>query len=169
MEANFAVVESGVVTNIVVINTTDAETISRLNSVLIPEGSSAGIGWNFDGTNFSKVTTLADEQSAQLILIDSAYDAANTLPIAYLNTTFQADQDSQVLIASVLTACGGALPAGFVWYDANNSPVSMTFADLQGLAASILVRGQPLFYKKQQLKAAIRAATTVAQVEAITW
>jgi len=45
----------------------------------------------------------------------------------------------------------------------------MTFAQLQGLAASILGRGQPLFIHKQTQKAAIRAASTVAQVQAVTW
>jgi len=115
------------------------------------------------------VQGLADAQSQQLALMDSSYTTAVTAPIAYMGTTFQADQASQDLIASVLTAAGGALPAGFAWYDVNNAPVTMTFAQLQGLAASILGRGQPLFIHKQTQKAAIRAASTVAQVQAVTW
>jgi len=115
------------------------------------------------------VQSLADAQAQQLTLMDSRYSSAVTAPIAYMTTTFQADQASQDLIASVLTAAGGALPAGFAWYDVNNAPVTMTFAELQGLAASILGRGQPLFIHKQTQKAAIRAASTVAQVQAVTW
>ena len=122
------------------------------------------------GTIAPYVQSLADAQSQQLALMDSSYAAAAvTAPIAYMTTTFQADQASQDLIASVLTAAGGALPAGFAWYDVNNAPVTMTFAQLQGLSASILGRGQPLFIHKQTQKTAIRAATAVAQVQAVTW
>ena len=121
------------------------------------------------GTIAPYVQSLADAQAQQLTLMDSSYASAVTAPIAYMTTTFQADQASQDLIASVLTAAGGALPEGFAWYDVNNAPVTMTFADLQGLAASILGRGQPLFIHKQTQKAAIRAATTVVAVQAIVW
>ena len=113
--------------------------------------------------------TLAQAQGAQLALMDSAYATAVAAPIGYLGTTFQADQASQVLIAGVLTACGGALPSGFTWYDINNVAVPVTFAQLQGFAAAILLRGQPLFVHCQSLKATIRAATTVAAVQAVVW
>lgn len=122
--------------------------------------------------------TLELSRTEQLALMDTSYTAAVTAPIAYMGTTFQTDQASQDLIAGVLTAAGGALPAGFAWYDTNNAPVAMTFADLQGLAAAILGRGQPLFNHKQTQKAAIRAiqitatvteAQAVAQVQGVVW
>ncbi|MFA7399234.1 MAG: DUF4376 domain-containing protein [Sideroxydans sp.] len=112
---------------------------------------------------------LAAAKDAQISTIEAAYTAAVSADIAYLSTTFQADAASQALISSVLAASGGALPAGFVWYDATNQPVVMKYAELQGLAGSILMRGQPLFALKQAHKAAIRAATTIAQVEAVAW
>jgi len=115
------------------------------------------------------VKPLAQAQTERLAIIEAAYIAANSAPISYMATTFQADAESQSLIAAVLTASSGALPAGFVWYDTNNLPVTMTFTQLQGLAGSILLRGQPLFVIKQTKKAAIRAALTVQQVEAVTW
>lgn len=112
---------------------------------------------------------LSDAQTARLVLIESSYATAMSANVAYLGTSFQADAASQQLIAAVLTASGGALPAGFGWYDINNTKVVMTFAQLQGLAGTILLRGQPLFEQKQARKSAIRSATTVAQVEAVTW
>jgi hypothetical protein len=115
------------------------------------------------------VKTLEQVKDTQLAAMDSAYDTANQLPISYMTTTFQADAESQSLMAAVLTASGGSLPNGFAWFDTNNSPVEMTFAQLQGLAGSILLRGQPLFVTKQAKKALIRAATTIQQVESITW
>lgn len=114
-------------------------------------------------------STLSGAQAVQLAVMDSAYVAASTAPIAYMATAFQADQASQNLITSVMTASGGSLPVGFEWYDEDNNGVVMTYAQLQGLAGAILSRGQPLFAHKQIQKSAIRAATTVAEVEAITW
>ena len=112
---------------------------------------------------------LAQAQAVQISAIESAYETGNALPIAYMSTTFQADVDSQALIANVLQACGGSLPSGFEWYDSNNSGVVMSFAQLQGLAGTILMRGQPLFVNKQTKKALIKAATTVAAINAITF
>jgi len=49
MEYNAAVIEDGVVTNVIVVNS-----LSFMpNLVIIPEGVSAGIGWGYDGTNFT--------------------------------------------------------------------------------------------------------------------
>lgn len=118
-------------------------------------------------TPYVKPLSLA--QSEQIEIIESGFKAANTHPINYMATTFQADAESQSLMASVITACGGSLPAGFAWFDTSNAPVTMTFAQLQGLAGSILLRGQPLFVTKQTKKSAIRAATTITQVEAVIW
>ena len=48
-EYNAAVIEDGVVTNVIVVNS-----LSFMpNLVLIPEGVSAGIGWGYDGTDFT--------------------------------------------------------------------------------------------------------------------
>ena len=170
METNLAVIENGIVTNIIVVDPTDTVTISHFGGLVLPSGSPVSIGYTWDGSNFAPPPLpFSEVQSAQLALMDTSYNAANTQPIPYMGTTFQADKDSQDLIASVITACGGSLPDGFVWYDSNNLPQPMSFAQLQGLAATILMRGQPLFYQKQARKAAIRAATSAQQVEAITW
>ena len=117
----------------------------------------------------SSAQLLAQAQAVQLGVIEAAYQAANALPIPYMSTSFQADAVSQALIANVLGACGGSLPNGFQWFDVNNVGVTVTFAQLQGLAGSIMMRGQPLFSNKQAKKAAVRAAVTVAAVNAITF
>lgn len=101
--------------------------------------------------------------------LEGQYAAAITNPIDYMGTTFQADEYSQRLLASVIAAAGGVLPPGFMWFSRENVGVEMTFAQLQGLAQTILMRGQPFFYHKQLKKAAVRAAPTVAAVEAIMW
>jgi len=130
-------------------------------------------GDTYDGVSFSApqppVPTLSETIEDKLTSIETSYRTDNTAPIDYMGTTFQADANSQSLIAAVLTASGGMLPLDFSWYDATNVPVPMTYAQLQGLAGTILMRGQPLFVHKQDLKVLARAATTIEEVEAITW
>lgn len=108
-------------------------------------------------------------KNASEILADivSAYNNANQLDISYMSTTFQADKNSQDLIVSVLSA--GSVPDGFYWLDKANSKVAMTYAELQGLSATILTRNQLNFDKYQTLKAQVKAATTQAELDAVIW
>jgi hypothetical protein len=111
--------------------------------------------------------TLAELQSKKQLEIKTAYEADNQADIAYMSTTFQADKDSQNLIVSVLSA--GSVPSGFYWLDSLNNQVSMTYADLQGLSAAILARGQASFVKYQDLKAQVNSATTQDELDLILW
>jgi hypothetical protein len=118
---------------------------------------------------------LAAAQQTQLAVIDSAYDTDMQQPVKYMNTTFQADKESQDLMNRAITglqalgATGGTMPANFAWYDVNNQPVAMTLLQLQGLFATGVANVNTLFVHKQTQKAAIRAATTNADVTAITF
>lgn len=123
----------------------------------------AGV-WTFSAP---PAPTLAQAQAAQIATIEAAYQNAIQQQVSYMSTTFQADEDSQDVLAKALVA--GSVPAGFFWLDKNNGQVSMTFAQLQGLAAVMLTQGQTAFAKKTGLKQQIGTATTVAAVEAITW
>ncbi|CBJ38348.1 protein of unknown function [Ralstonia solanacearum CMR15] len=141
-------------------------------STLVDCSATTGVapGWTYGTTSgFAAPAgpTLAQTQAAQIALIEDAYQTAIQQPVSYMSTTFQADQDSQAVLTKALVA--GAVPAGFFWLDKNNAQVSMTFAQLQGLAGAMLTQGQTAFAKKTGLKQQINAATTVAAVQAITW
>jgi hypothetical protein len=118
---------------------------------------------------------LEASQQTQLAVIDSAYDTAMQQPVAYMNTTFQSDKDSQDLMNRAITglqaivATGGTVPTNFAWYDVSNQPVTMTLLQLQGLFATGVANVNTLFANKQTQKAAIRASTTVSAVQAIIW
>jgi len=114
---------------------------------------------------YVKPLTLA--QSEQAAIIEAAYQAENQAPISFAGTTFQADADSVSLMAQVASALPSGAP--ITWYDAANVGVLLTDVEFAELRGAILMRGQPLFAKKQTLKAEIRAATTVAEVEAVVW
>ena len=101
----------------------------------------------------------------QIATFSAAYNTAIQLPVAYMATTFQADTGSQGMLTKCLVA--GSVPAGFYWLDASNAQVTMTFAQLQGLAGAMLVQGQAAFAHLQTQKSAVKAATTIAEVQAV--
>ena len=132
----------------------------------------AGSEYVFDATNnvVNKNYTVVDIPLDELKVpkVKEAYDkyvVARYADIAYMDTTFQADANSQALIVSVLSA--GSVPDGFFWMDANNAQVTMTYADLQGLSGAILARGQVAYTDYQTKKAEILATTTMAGLNAV--
>lgn len=114
------------------------------------------------------LTTLKTEKIAQ---IDAAYNAAIQQDISYMGTTFQADEDSQSILTKTLVTLNGAgsAPADWAWKDANNNMVPMTLAETNGLAMAMLARGWPEFQLRDARKKAVAAATTDAEVAAVTW
>lgn len=139
------------------------ETISE-----IPVGAIPLSDTEWDNRNSIPYQKTLDEIKLEKIaVIEDAYNAAIQQPVSYMGTTFQADENSQLLVVKSLSA--GAVPVGFFWLDANNVPVTMTYVELQGLAGTMLTQGQVAFTKKTTLKAQIRAATTPADVALIVW
>jgi hypothetical protein len=157
----------------------DADEATFQNCVNRPQGATlsvvSGVVTVIPAPAPTAAELLAAAQTTQLAVIDSAYDTAIQQPVAYMNTTFQADKDSQDLMNRAITglqaivATGGTVPANFAWYDVNNQPVTMTLLQLQGLFATGVANVNTLFVHKQVQKAAIRAETTVAAVTAITF
>ena len=111
--------------------------------------------------------TLAQAKAAQIRLIEADYQSAIHADIVYLGATFNASEDSQLLITKVLSA--GGVPAGFFWQDIANNQVAMTYVQLQGMAGVILARGQLAFITLQDLKVQVRLATTVLLVQSVIW
>lgn len=171
MNKNFAILEAGVIKNIIVIDDADIATISHFGGVLVPDGVCASIGDSYDGLNFSpSQKPLAVVKVERAAFIDSEYERVNQLPISYLGNTFQADNTSTALMTStlaVLTAAGGA--AGVEWWNLANVKVPLTYAQFAGLGIAIFQRGQPYFANKRAKKDLINAATTIAEVEAVIW
>jgi len=114
-----------------------------------------------------RAPTLEEVRAKQIGIIEAAYIAEKEAPITYAGHVFQADAGS----IELMTQVASALPAGagIGWYDVNNIEVPLTDVQFAELRGAILTRGQPLFKKRRSLKDSIRAATTVAEVEAISW
>jgi len=141
------------------------------------EGPAYTIGASQITATYSVVSLSASElavnlevaKTARLAAIESAYQEANSQPIAYMGTTFQADDSSTTLMTKTVTIMQGTGTASCTWWDSANNGVPLTLAQLIGLGAVIFVRGQGYFAHKQSQKGAIRTSSTVAQVQGVTW
>jgi len=119
----------------------------------------------WDGTKW--IFDIVSASTAKLSELKTAYNTTNEADIAYMNTTFQAGKSSQDLIVSVLSA--GSVPSNFYWLDSSNVQVAMTYANLQGLSAIIVARGQVNFTKLQNLKSQIKSAKVQSDLDKIVW
>jgi hypothetical protein len=138
-------------------------------------------GMVYDGKAFasgdpSAAEELAASQAAKISELYANYQVAAQLSVSYktvagVSQTFQADSASQntLLIAATGYAFAGTTPDGFYWVALDNTQVPFTLDDLKGLYGVMLAQGNVAFNKLQLLKAAVRAAGTVADVEAVAW
>ena len=114
--------------------------------------------------------------STQSVSLMSQFASAGASPVSFttaagVTKTFQCDDVSIKNIANTLAGNpSGVLPVGFPgWISADNTVVAFTYADLQGLANAIWVQGNAAFQRLQVAKAAVKAATTVSAVNAVTF
>lgn len=118
----------------------------------------------------------ADAQTTQTALMEQAYATAVSQNVSFTNAggvtkTFQADSDSQDILNKTLNVCKnqGSVPSGFWWKSSDNTHVSFTLADLVGLSSAMFEQGWTAFQTLDARKASIMAATTRAQVQAVSW
>jgi len=130
--------------------------------------------------NGSLVESLTFAQSAQIALLQSAYQTAINTPVTFENaagvtSTYPSGNTLLIngmrardMLAEVIAAGSSAWTLG-KWLDTNNVAQTFTFADLQGLAAAmeaaITIDWSDLVTKIAE----VNAATTVADVQAITF
>jgi hypothetical protein len=136
---------------------------------LVPDGN-GGL------TSAPESVLISAAQSAQIAIIDAAYLAAVTTPVAFTTgagvaSTYQADPVSQQTLSRAMQTykAAGSVPSGFYWRSAGNTNVAFTLADLEGLDAAMMAQGWAAFQQKVTLKEDIAAATTVSAVQAVVW
>lgn len=118
--------------------------------------------------------TLPGAQAAQMAAMGAAYQSAIAAGVTFMTAAgvtkaFQSDAQSVANAQAMLTAYKTAVPTGFYWVSADDTQVPFTLADLQGLAKTMGDLGWSCFQQLQQRKASIKAATTIAAVQAVTW
>ncbi len=120
--------------------------------------------------------TVAEYQEVVKGQINMAYASANSAPVSYTTKagvvkSYQADDLSRKNMSDALLGFQsvGAVPPGFFWVASDNTQVPFTLADIQGLAAAAIAQGWTNFQKAQALKAQIRSATTIHEIQQIVW
>ena len=124
--------------------------------------------------------SLTQAQASQIAALQSSYQAAISAPVsfknaagvtstyAFGNTLTMGGTNAQELLTQILAAGTADWKAG-VWFDTAGVAQTMTFADLQGLAAAFEAMETPDEQNLMTKIAEVQAATTVAAVEAITF
>ena len=102
-------------------------------------------------------------------------EALNTLTSQWDDDLWDARETDSTRITNVLTMIEQAqkinipTPSTIDWRTYDNKDRSLTVPELIQLAASMFLAQQTIWAKQAQLKNAVTAATTIEEVEAITW
>jgi hypothetical protein len=132
----------------------------------------------FDGGSVvsDESLSLAAVQLRQCAALDAAYAQAITGSVSFTTAaaathSYQSDPDSVAKLSACLLGWMGVqtVPAGFYWLAADNTRVSFTYGDLQGLAAAFINAGHAAFALLQDLKVSVRSAATSDAAKAIAW
>ena len=121
--------------------------------------------------------TLAQAQSAQIALLQSAAQKAEQAPLTYttsggVTATFLMIPHQWTKFMGAYTKYvvkGDTLPSGYSFFDQNGKPVPVTVADISGIFNDGMAQIEGAMSKLSSLVAQVEAATTVADVQAVTW
>jgi len=117
------------------------------------------------------VAALDNQKNSKKSVVDDDYQTAIDAGVTYSGALFQSDAKSIATLSETLTALanGWTLPTGFVWIDAANTPHPADIVFLKGLSSALANHKSTLFARLQTAKASIAAATTTAEVDAVTF
>ncbi|SFK91897.1 hypothetical protein SAMN05216302_10217 [Nitrosomonas aestuarii] len=106
-------------------------------------------------------------KAAKIESLITCYEAEIYAYIVHTEKTWAADKKTQEILAQVLAV--GSVPLDMYWRDITGTSNPMTYADLQSLASAILARGLVADTKLAEKITAVNAATTLTQVDSVTW
>lgn len=116
---------------------------------------------------------LASAKPAQIAELKAARDAREVEPITYNGNSYDYDDKARerinaaIIALDVQTAQTKAV-ASIDWTTADNADISVTADDLRCVIAMVAQRSNALHVAYRVAKAKVEAATTVAEVEAVT-
>ncbi len=115
---------------------------------------------------------LADAKAAMRVAIETERDIRKFSNVSYNSVEYEADAWTitmiQQLLADARATSGASLPVTPFWRAADNTMVTLTLQDLEGLNQAIQLSINTAYVWSWTKKAAVDAATTVAEVETIT-
>lgn len=118
-------------------------------------------------------TTLSDHKDAQWELIRSERDAREASGFFYAGKMLDSDPRSVQRINTAVQAAQAAVAANqpftLLWTCQDNSTLWFDAAGMMGMPAALAVYANTLHETARDLRAQIDAATTISEIEAITW
>lgn len=135
---------------------------------------------SFQLVNGKVVESLTAAKSEQIALLKAGYLNAINAPVTFKNaagvtstypsgnTILITGDKAKSLLAETISAGSAAWTLG-KWLDTNDVAQTFTFADLQGLAAAMESAVTASYETLVSKIAQVNAATTVADVQAVTW
>ncbi len=129
----------------------------------------SGGSLNFDQTrkDTHDAAVLPDIKAQKIAELQAAYASEIYANIDYDSKTWPADELTQKTLSRVLSP--GSVPAAQHWRDASETKYTVTYAYLQGLALAMLERATPAEDGLNAKVVLVNAATTEAEVNAITY
>ena len=127
--------------------------------------------------NGQVVESLAAAQSAQIALLQSSAQKAEQAPLTYttaggVTATFLMSPHQWTKFMGAYTKYvvkGDALPSGYSFFDQNGKSVAVTVADISGIFDAGMSQIDGAMVKLAGLIAQVEVATTVSDVQAVTW
>jgi hypothetical protein len=138
-----------------------------------PPAPSGHHTFNWESKQWEDPRTLSEIKAAQWALVKDGRSQAEFGQFTYNDMVFDGDLDAQRRLASYISIGKGALAsnlpfqAGFTLV--NNTEVMLTAADFVLIEMAKVTQVAAAFAQARRLREQIDAATTQAEVEAITW
>lgn len=148
--------------------------VSGGQPVAFPAKPSPRHEWDWSANEWRDPRTLEQAKAEKNAEINAARAAANASTFTYGGKEIAVDDLSMKDIQSAngIISLTGALPGGWpgAWKAVDNTYVSIpNIATWTAFYAAMVAQGTANFAHSQQLKDTLAAATTIAEVDAITW
>lgn len=141
--------------------------------ILKPPPPSAHHIFDYTTKQWVDPRTLDDHKSAKWKEIKRQRDVAEFATFTYNNMEFDGDLDAQRRLAAYISVSKSSIAAGQPFEAeftlANNTNVTLTAQDFVGIELAKVQAVAATFNHASALRAQIDAATTVQEVESITW
>lgn len=129
-------------------------------------------GWTYQNGEWTTTATgddymLPQKRAKKIAELEAARLAIEYSDIVHDEKTWKADKTARELLAQVLAP--GSVRENAYWRDAGNVKRTMTYADLQSLGRAISDRGYDADENLETKKAAVNAALTAEEIDAVTW
>jgi len=125
--------------------------------------ANSSVNWNLQYAKDAKI--------AQLKALYDIDVAANvTVGVNAVSYVWKGDLVSASFVRDrILADEQSLLPAVDHWYDINHTKVTMVLADLKNIAAAIALKDHGARENLENCRAVVMAATTIEEVNAVTW